>query len=122
MQTCFRQLIHSCTILPSVPRYSSPPQRYPACTSVCLPAFLGHWAPPTSIHTTPCFVFIPALVGGREGGTDKGIISLTSEEKRWHQHPGQVIWHEDKHMQTRNTLRLIQSFARVFLPHPNGFQ
>lgn len=30
--------------------------------SICLPAFLGHWAPPTFIHM-PCFVFMLAVWG-----------------------------------------------------------
>lgn len=41
--------------------------------SICPPAFLGHSAPPTFIHTTPCFVFMragwrAAEVEEKEGG------------------------------------------------------
>lgn len=45
------------------------------CTNISIylpPAFLGHWAPPTFIHTMPCFVFMLARWG--DGVIDGGMI------------------------------------------------
>ena len=50
---------------------SSLPQPHPALhhyLSLYLPAFLGHSAPPTFIHTTPCFVFVQP--GWGDGGKE----------------------------------------------------
>lgn len=40
--------------------------------SICPPAFLGHSAPPTFIHTTPCFVFMRAGWRAAEVEENKG--------------------------------------------------
>lgn len=61
--------IHSC------PPTACPPLAFsatacPAQLSLYLPAFLGHSAPPTFIHTTPCFVFMLSGWGWRAGWKD----------------------------------------------------
>lgn len=52
------------------------------CTNIyrfiCLPAFLGHSALPTFIHTTPCFVFMLARWG--DGGIDDFTHASTRGE------------------------------------------
>lgn len=75
-------LIHSfipssCTVLLSIPplhhSLTLPCTTISLC--ICLPAFLGHSAPPTFIHTAPCFVFmLPRWRWGEDGGGEEAWI------------------------------------------------
>lgn len=113
-----RSLTHSFILPPSLP-----PLRHSLtlpCTHISLsicppPAFLGHSAPPTFIHTTPCFVFMRAGWRAVVGGTDGRMISLI-QQQRWRR--GEVggaggaaaSWRitsssaQKTHTHTRNTL------------------
>lgn len=61
--------IHSCPPT-ACPLLAFSATACPAQLSLYLPAFLGHPAPPTFIHTTPCFVFMLRGWGWREGRKD----------------------------------------------------